>query len=89
VNEINDNKATNSKEFNGYSLELLNVFNNEQQIQIMERQLIKIEQEMARSQSILRNEEFLAKASAEKIESEKKKYEEYLRQFDELRKILG
>ncbi len=48
------------------------------------KQLEKIKLEIKRSENILSNKNFLAKASKEKIQEEKNKYENYKKQFKEL-----
>ena len=48
----------------------------------------KIASEIKRSEGMLNNERFLAKAPKDKIESEKQKYELYKTQFEEISKKL-
>lgn len=52
----------------------------QKEIDSINQQLKTLEAEVARSKNMLSNPKFLEKAKPEKVESEKEKYEEYLRQ---------
>ena len=51
-------------------------------------QLKHLESEIKRSESILSNSGFLAKAPAAKIDAEKEKYEKYLKEFEKVKNAL-
>ncbi|WP_425377997.1 valine--tRNA ligase [Spiroplasma endosymbiont of Polydrusus pterygomalis] len=50
--------------------------------------LNRLEQEIKRSKNILENQNFLAKASAEKIKIEQEKYAQYLEQYQQLKEKI-
>lgn len=54
----------------------------------LKEQLKYLEAEIKRSESILNNPGFLAKAPAAKIDSEKEKYEKYLKEFEKVKNAL-
>ncbi len=54
----------------------------------LQDQLVKIESEIKRSENLLNNQNFLSKASEEKVNLEKAKYQNYLSQKEEILKKL-
>ena len=58
-------------------------------IKKLEANLLKLEKELERSEKMLSNEAFLAKAPKEKIELERKKQQENIHQFEEVKKALA
>ena len=56
----------------------------EQEIQRLEKEKKRLEGELARSKGMLTNEKFLAKAPADKIESEKAKQAEYVKMMEQV-----
>lgn len=54
----------------------------------LKEQLKHLESEIKRSESILSNSGFLAKAPAAKIDAEKEKYEKYLKEFEKVKNAL-
>ena len=51
----------------------------------LKQKLVKLEQELKRSRNILNNQNFLAKASPEKVKAEQEKYQEYLNQYEQIK----
>ncbi len=64
------------------------VYAEKQNPEQLKEQLKYLEAEIKRSQSILNNPGFLAKAPAAKIDSEKEKYAKYLREFEKVKNAL-
>ncbi|WP_368486116.1 valine--tRNA ligase [Spiroplasma sp. DGKH1] len=51
----------------------------------LKQELAKLEQELERSRNILNNQNFLAKASPEKVKAEQEKYQQYLNQYEQIK----
>lgn len=64
------------------------VHSEKQNSEQLKEQLKHLEAEIKRSQSILANPGFLAKAPAAKIDAEKQKYEKYLKEFEKVKNAL-
>ncbi|AXK51155.1 valine--tRNA ligase [Spiroplasma alleghenense] len=62
-----------------------NVFDVETLKKDLKNNLDRISREIQRSKQILNNESFLSKASPDKIKIEKEKYENYLKQFENIK----
>jgi valyl-tRNA synthetase len=58
-------------------------------IDALNDQIEKIKIELQRSEKILANNNFLAKASAEKVQNEKDKFDDYQKQYHKLLKALS
>ena len=61
----------------------------EKERQLLETQKVSLEKELERSQKLLSNDNFLKKASPEKIQSEKEKQASYQMQYDAIMKKLS
>lgn len=86
VNEIS-NKRINEEwdiiETQDIIIEYLNEFvNKDEELARLLKQKQNLENEIKRSENILSNKNFIAKASKEKVESEKNKYEQYKKQYE-------
>ena len=66
-----------------------NLEDKAKEIAILEAQISDLAKELKRSEGMLKNENFLKKAKAEKVEAEKVKYEEYQRQHEVLLEKLN
>lgn len=64
------------------------VHSEKQNPEQFKEQLKHLEAEIKRSESILNNQGFLAKAPAAKIDLEKEKYEKYLKEFEKVKNAL-
>lgn len=64
------------------------VHSEKQNPEQLKEQLKHLESEIKRSESILSNSGFLAKAPAAKIDAEKEKYEKYLKEFEKVKNAL-
>ncbi|AHF57571.1 valine--tRNA ligase [Spiroplasma eriocheiris] len=51
----------------------------------LKQELAKLEQELERSRNILNNQNFLTKASPEKVKAEQEKYQQYLNQYEQIK----
>lgn len=89
------NKDVENNNFKVIVLDSLKIFieDNEvdldNKIQQLNIQYKMLEGEVKRSENILNNEKFLQKAPEAKIEEEKEKYRSYVKQFEEVKKILN
>lgn len=61
----------------------------EKERQLLETQKTTLEKELERSQKLLSNDNFLKKASPEKIQSEKEKQASYQMQYEAIMKKLS
>ncbi|MBQ1382627.1 MAG: hypothetical protein IIY73_01825, partial [Solobacterium sp.] len=59
------------------------------EIERLEKERGKLEGELKRSNGMLKNEKFLSKAPAQKIEEEKAKLEKYLKLMDQVTERLS
>ncbi len=57
------------------------IIDREREIATLKKQLADLKEELTRSEKMLSNENFLSRAKPEKVELEKQKYEEYLKQY--------
>ncbi|AHI53880.1 valyl-tRNA synthetase [Spiroplasma sabaudiense Ar-1343] len=91
--EISFSSSKNKKTvlaLNNFSIEVDNdtFINSEVAIELLTIQLEEINKEILRSVKILNNENFLNKASKEKIDEEKNKYENYLKKMHTIKKEI-
>ena len=91
-----DNDIKNQKEYHIQVLPKCKIYipldelvNKEEAIKKLNSDKAKLEAEIKRSESILNNESFLAKAPKAKVDIEKEKYEKYKIQYAELLKSLN
>jgi valyl-tRNA synthetase len=57
------------------------IIDREREIEALTKQLQELKQELTRSERMLSNENFISRAKPEKVQEEKQKYEEYLKQY--------
>jgi valyl-tRNA synthetase len=77
--------ATTIFTFNNFSVEFLNNKKNEKENDgLLEKKLANLKLELERSEKILNNNNFLNKASKEKINEEKKKQKNYKEQYEQV-----
>ncbi|WP_338969283.1 valine--tRNA ligase [Spiroplasma endosymbiont of Labia minor] len=69
-------------------IDKLNLFDSNQIKKELEKKFSELTNEIIRSEKILRNEDFINKASSEKILSEQNKYDSYLEQLEKIKKRL-
>lgn len=79
-----NNKECISEKTNNMVVNILNDFSKKNE-EDTAKTLTYLENEIKRSEGILNNKAFLAKAPKEKVEEEKKKYANYLKQYQELK----
>ncbi len=74
----------------GYNVYILksDLISLEDEIKELKESILKLEQELARSERMLSNPNFIAKARKEKVEEEKNKQKNYLKQYNTLKERL-
>lgn len=77
--EIEKENIDGAKIYRYFDLWIEENVNIEEQKKLLEKEIEKMNQEIKRSEGMLQNTNFLSKAPKEKIESEKKKYAEYMK----------
>ncbi len=83
-----DYKDMNSIVLNNLVIYIDDNINKEELNKKLQEQLQKIESEIKRSENLLNNQNFLSKASQEKVNLEKNKYQNYLSQKEEILKKI-
>ncbi len=64
------------------------IIDRNREIEALTKQLEELQSELDRSERMLSNENFISRAKPEKVQEEKRKYEEYLKQFKAVREEL-
>lgn len=64
------------------------IIDRNREIEALTKQLEELKSELDRSERMLSNENFISRAKPEKVQEEKRKYEEYLKQFKAVREEL-
>jgi valyl-tRNA synthetase len=92
INKISNLRDSEIKEIfveNGFTIEIVsNLSNKNDEIRKNEILLSKLKNELDRSARILSNQEFIKKASKEKVKIEEEKQREYMRQYMQVEAIL-
>jgi valyl-tRNA synthetase len=86
--KTHDNEKTILTINGGTIIFLDNLISEEEENRRYQEQISKLESEINRSETILKNADFLARAPKEKIELEQKKYLEFKKQYNELVEVL-
>lgn len=82
VNKIDDELLVRPIQGGSISLPLSEVINIEEEINKLKKEAANLNKEIQRGQGMLNNENFISKASTEKIEIEKNKLNNYLNQYE-------
>lgn len=64
------------------------LIDKEEQINLLNKQLLDLENEIKRSEKLLQNQNFINKANPEKVNKEKEKYKNYKKQYESVKKEL-
>jgi len=64
------------------------IIDRNREIEALTKQLEELQSELDRSERMLSNENFISRAKPEKVQEEKRKYEEYLKQYKAVREEL-
>ena len=64
------------------------IIDRNREIEALTKQLEELKSELDRSERMLSNENFISRAKPEKVQEEKRKYEEYLKQYKAVREEL-
>jgi valyl-tRNA synthetase len=93
INKITPFRDSEIKELiidNSFTIELLTtIVDKKSEIEKNEILLIKLKNELDRSTSILSNQNFIKKASKEKVALEENKQKEYMKQYEQVKTVLA
>ncbi|HPX71555.1 MAG TPA: valine--tRNA ligase [Acholeplasmataceae bacterium] len=64
------------------------IIDRDREIETLTKQLEELQSELDRSERMLSNENFISRAKPEKVQEEKRKYEEYLKQYKAVKEEL-
>jgi len=64
------------------------IIDRDREIEALTKQLEELQSELNRSEKMLSNENFISRAKPEKVQEEKRKYEEYLKQYKAVKEEL-
>jgi len=64
------------------------IIDRDREIEALTKQLEELQSELNRSERMLSNENFISRAKPEKVQEEKRKYEEYLKQYKAVKEEL-
>jgi valyl-tRNA synthetase len=92
INKITKVRDTDIKEVitsKNYSIEIVTTITNKlEEIRKNELLLVKLKAELDRSTAILSNQNFIKKASKEKVTAEENKQKEYMKQYEQIKSII-
>jgi valyl-tRNA synthetase len=75
--------------FSNFSVQILNEFEDKnKKLESLKNEHSRLKNEIERSTKILSNQNFLSKASKDKISVEKQKFEEYKKQYQDIEEII-